>query len=918
MSITLSPSQERVVSHRGSPLQVIACAGSGKTESVSRRIASLIAEGAEPASIVAFTFTERAASELKDRIVRRVSEQMGPAFLDRLGPMFVGTIHAYCFRILQDHVPRYGNYDILDEHRHAGLLSREYRTVDLSRLGHRHWKPIQEWIRTADVIGNEMIDPAALAGTPVGDVYTAYRAMLDRYHFLTFGLVITCALEALQEHDTFNRVHGPLRHLIVDEYQDINPAQERLIELLATAPVELAVVGDDDQSIYQWRGSDLQNILEFTRRHRGAATVTLAQNRRSRPLIVSKANEFARSIPNRLEKAMESVRPESPHQVIPWMAATDGEEVGIIADTIERLHTEGFAYREMAVLFRSVRTSAPPLIDELRSRGIPYTCAGRTGLFLQPEVALFGEIFAWFVDGQWRDERFGETRTVDLDRIVAGLDAVFGNGTPIPGLKKYLEDWRRFRLHGNRQVSLVGDFYKLLHFLGAHQIDPDTLEGSARLGAFARFSKVLADYEHVNRRSSFRDEEGRRVFRSGRDRGKPYFQNLANYLLHYAQDAYEDFEGEETADLDAVDILTIHQAKGLEWPIVFIPALVKGRFPSRLSGRPQQWALPDSVFPAEVRSRYEGGDAEERRLFYVALTRARECAYLSGFERKTNRFKPSPYLLEVAGCAPPRLERLPLPAPPGTASTELPPLEISFSDVALFEECGYRYRLGAILGFQQELAVELGYGKAIHHVLREVAEESRARTAVPSPQELQDLIDRAFYLPFADAPAFERMHQAANRLVSGYVDRYASDLQRIWAVERPFELHLPDGRVSGRADVILDEEDGRIGSLAIVDYKVAAGVVREERYETQLQVYTAAGRGEGLTVEAAYLHELRDGTRRSVDTTGKTVANAVERIGELLRRIRTAGFSAAEDDEQCRKCDYGPVCRQSRAEQGPG
>ena len=121
---------------------------------------------------------------------------------------------------------------------------------------------------------------------------------------------------------------------------------------------------------------------------------------------------------------------------------------------------------------------------------------------------------------------------------------------------------------------------------------------------------------------------------AGRDRGKPYFWALYNYLLHYARDAYEDFEGEQSIDLDAVDILAVHQAKGLEWPVVFLPALVGGRFPSRLSGRPQQWLLPDGVFPQETRSRYEGSDAEERRLFYVALTRARDAAYLSCFERR--------------------------------------------------------------------------------------------------------------------------------------------------------------------------------------------------------------------------------------------------------------------------------------------
>ena len=176
----LSAEQSAVVDHRGSDLQVIACAGSGKTESISRRIAALIGEGVEPASIIAFTFTERAAAELKERVVRRVGERMGEAFLDRLGPMFVGTIHGYCFRLLQDHVPRYGNYDVLDEHRHAGLLSREYHNLGIGKLGMRHWSPIRDLMRTVDVISNELIGPARLDGTPLGEVYGSYLEMLDR------------------------------------------------------------------------------------------------------------------------------------------------------------------------------------------------------------------------------------------------------------------------------------------------------------------------------------------------------------------------------------------------------------------------------------------------------------------------------------------------------------------------------------------------------------------------------------------------------------------------------------------------------------------------------------------------------------------------------------------------------------------
>ena len=155
-------------------------------------------------------------------------------------------------------------------------------------------------------------------------------------------------------------------------------------------------------------------------------------------------------------------------------------------------------------------------------------------------------------------------------------------------------------------------------------------------------------------------------------------------------EAYEDFEGEDSFDLDAVDILTVHQSKGLEWPVVFVPCLTDKRFPSGKSGRAQDWLLPINVFPALARSRYEGGDAEERRLFYVAMTRSRDCLYLSWFTKKKNRFRPSPFLTAVAGKTPDVETTLPLPdhfTPDAEAPDEPPTL--SFSELALYEGASF-------------------------------------------------------------------------------------------------------------------------------------------------------------------------------------------------------------------------------------
>src|SRR5262249_2132078 len=156
--------------------------------------------------IIAFTFTDRAAQSLKDRILKKVVESKGREYLDRLGPMFVGTIHAWCLRMLQDHVPDLGNFDVLDANRLAGLLRREHKRLGLNKLGDRHWRPIHDFLRNADVVENELIDPQPLKGTPFGDCYLQFKQSLWRYHFLTFGLLVSAAVKALQRPEVYERV----------------------------------------------------------------------------------------------------------------------------------------------------------------------------------------------------------------------------------------------------------------------------------------------------------------------------------------------------------------------------------------------------------------------------------------------------------------------------------------------------------------------------------------------------------------------------------------------------------------------------------------------------------------------------------------------------------------------------------------
>jgi DNA helicase-2/ATP-dependent DNA helicase PcrA len=294
----------------------------------------------------------------------------------------------------------------------------------------------------------------------------------------------------------------------------------------------------------------------------------------------------------------------------------------------------------------------------------------------------------------------------------------------------------------------------------------------------------------------------------------------------------------------------------------------------------------------------------------VASTRARDWLSVSTHDVvNTRAVAPSPFLLQLnGGEEPPLARRLPLPVRPTAHTSDQENLPVlAFSELASFGECGLAYRMRTLLGFQPPLAPELGYGKAVHHIMREVAEHTTRHGRPPTNRQLDRLFDDSFYLPAANKVAHRQLKDAARRLVDRYIERYGEDLRRVWAVERPFELHLPNAVIIGRADVILDREGGRPQSLAIVDYKTAAD--GEHAHDLQLQVYANAGRREGLDVRAAYVHDLKQADRDAVDVSATAVATSERTVVTLVDRLRSKDFSARPEQRRCNRCDVRPLCR---------
>lgn len=537
------------VAHRGGHVQIIAAAGSGKTEVVSQRVASLLADGEAPSSIVAFTFTEKAASELKERIRQRVTAALGEDASDRLGQLFVGTIHAYCFRLLQTYVPLYETYTPLDENQLANLLSREANRLGIKQLDDkgRKFEGIKRFRKSVDVVENELIQPVDLPVGAFQDVLVHYYAMLDNYRFMSFGTQIVRAVSELEKPEVHASVTANLRHLIVDEYQDVNPAQERLIELLSKplGNADLVVVGDDDQAIYQWRGSNVNNIVTFNDRYAGVTSFRLLANRRSRPAIVELANQFAQSIPERLPKEMGLHREAVGSSVtITGEFEDEPSEAAAIANTISVLAAEGIPYRDIAVLVRG-KAAYPAILEAFEAAGVPVQPGGRTGLFQQPEAGVFGGTYAWLADVEWAPMPFGARKRVTLDDLSATYSSVFGlSPTEVADLRRHLQAWKPKSLERDFEVSMVKDFYRILELVGVASWDTTDAIVRNRLGTIARFTTVLADYETVTRRSR-RDAANPGEQVAGEIGGEWYFKNFAILLVNYANGNYDDFDGED-------------------------------------------------------------------------------------------------------------------------------------------------------------------------------------------------------------------------------------------------------------------------------------------------------------------------------------------------------------------------------------
>ena len=601
----LNPMQQQAVQHGDGPLLLLAGAGSGKTRALTHRIAWLIREhGVRPWNILAVTFTNKAAGEMKERLEELLGSDEG---------VWVSTFHAACVRILRREIAVLGftsHFTIYDDQDQERLLKTLLREVGIEE---KTLKP-RALSAAIDRAKNQAIWPEDYptddyASEQIARLYGLYQERLQQANALDFGDLMMFAVKLFEEHpEVLANYQQRFEYILVDEFQDTNQIQYRLIHLLAAGHSNLCVVGDDDQSIYRWRGAEIGNILGFERDYPGCVTIRLEQNYRSTRTILDAAGAVVARNVGRKKKKLWTENPSGERVTLETLP-DDRDEANYVANEITRLRRSGRYLRDMAIFYRT-NAQSRVLEEALRNERIPYAMFGGLKFYLRMEIK---DILAYL------RLLANPADSVSARRII---------NVPARGI-------------GAVTVGKIADLEaEAGGFLSACQtaLDCGVLKGAAaaKVAAFVAlietFRKRLEETPFPQLTADLVEETGYgpqlREERTEEARGR--LENLEQLLAgmeeHYGKEGSLDDYLEQVAlitdvdsydsSLDRVSMMTLHAAKGLEFPVFFMVG------------------MEDGLFPHSRTTEADEDIEEERRLCYVGMTRAMEKLYLTHARRR--------------------------------------------------------------------------------------------------------------------------------------------------------------------------------------------------------------------------------------------------------------------------------------------
>jgi len=955
---SLNEEQLNAVTHREGPLLIIAGAGTGKTRVISRRISWLISEGlAKTDEILALTFTDKAAKEMQER----VDILLPYGYTD----IWISTFHAFGDKLLRENALIAGfnpDFKVLTQAESAvffrehlfefnlsyfrpladptrfieAMISFFSRAKDEDISPEEYFRYAQEFaVKAKGDKDDAALQEESLLQMEVALAYIKYQELLSRESLLDFGNQFYMALELLRKHPAvLKRYQGQFKYILVDEFQDTNFAQFQIIKILAAQYKNVTVVADDDQCIYRWRGAAYSNILNFDKEFPNAKKISLIQNYRStQPILDAAYRLIQNNNPERFEvkaninKRLLGVAKEGklPCHLHFDTLSTEADNVAKIIK--DKVAGKGFSYRDFAILVRS-NSDAESFLQALNMQNIPWQFSGNQGLYAREEVRLcinflrvianpFDSLSLYYLSSceiypiKLSDlslcSHYARRRNKSLYSVfmeigsIEELEAISLESKErisilLSDIDKYLNISRR-ETTGRLLYAFLSDSGYLKRLTGKQ-----SLENESKIQNLAKFFNHVRDFELVAKED--------RVM---------VFVNYLNLLIEAGDDPPTV---EADLDSDAVNVLTIHKAKGLEFRVVFLVSLVQGRFPwPRRSGGIE---LPDLLIK-EVLPTGDFHIQEERRLFYVGMTRAKEELYLTSAEdyggkrlRRVSQFvlealgkeakdkdKKKVSAMEVIERFAPRKESVKT-----REVTQAKPVALYYYQIDDYKTCPLKYKYVNILRVPIMEHHTVIYGRAMHDAVSKYYQYKISGRKM----SLADILN-AFRGSF-DPQGFIDLNHQKERLCVGEaaLTRFFKDEQRRKVnpkfIEEPFNFKFNDIKITGRFDRVDEDPEGAV----IMDFKTSEirhqkDADKRVKASSQLRLYSLAyQRIFGRLPKRVALYFLESGIIGSREISEEDLDEIKEDIVEVAQGIRNEDFRATPAYMACAYCAYNQIC----------
>lgn len=939
----LNPNQEIAAKHIDGPALVVAGAGTGKTSVVTERIARLVANGVAKSEILALTFTEKATQEMLDRVSERLDNSYGVE-------LNIFTFNGFGQELLREFAVEIGlspNLKLIGDTGKAVLLREHLDDLELEyfspvsnpagQLGNLadYFSQLKQQLVTPEGYQKyaDSLKPRDDAESlekkrqqELAQAFATYIKLTRSQNIIDYDDQIYIAVEMLEKRpNVLAKLHGRFKYIMVDEFQDTNPMQSKLLDLLASKNNNLMAVGDDDQSIYGWRGATLSNILDFNKRFPNATEITLVDNYRSTQNILDAAytliqenNPYRLESLNNLDKKLKSHAGAGSVPIVKHFSSLD-IELDWIAEDIERRLKAGEAPESIAVLSRRGKATVNKIHNALELRGVEHTVVGMsTNLYDQPIVATMTETLKAVIDKDDNQANYhalgGELFKLNPSMLseatakaskqhLSLLDvlAESEDETTIEALK-LLDSWRQL-VH---ELSVGQLSFRIISETGLKDRVIDRVEDSEADAIIAQslfqWFASLKNFEEASSVSSTLN----------------YLNSLD--VIAAEGELLNDDSGQASPSLPVV--MTVHKSKGLEWETVYIADCTQGSFPIRK--RSSSLTVPEELTKTSAADDHYN---EERRLMYVAATRARGELILSYSDKHSTptKRKPSQFLAEMFGdteesatiegdqqtsfdffgsSAKSGSEDPLLPVPSSMLSGNN--LVLTTSQMETYMNCGLDFYYRYIINVPEGSSSAAGVGSLIHDFIQELNEAKMADEPLPKLAGYLEQLKTEW--PKEGYPSAKQRQRALDLGLSSFEETYArlADLPAPIATEQPFRVHLPESRLilAGRIDAVMPHSDD---GVEVVDYKTSAGVTTPEKAKSrasashQLSMYALAWNATHSEIPTLVsLDFVQTGQIGSIKKQAKTIQNLEKKLAQNAEDILSGNFKPGYRHDYCK------------------